>query len=58
MGRSVGVLQEQGAGLPDLALPLGLQLNKLQRLLEGDSEQEAGKELKASQLGLQLGIIR
>ncbi|XP_047401222.1 glutamine-rich protein 2 isoform X2 [Sciurus carolinensis] len=54
-------LQEQLKSLKALAKEVRqerAQLNKLQRLLEGDSEREAGKELKASQLGLQLGIIR
>uniref|UniRef100_UPI004038745C glutamine-rich protein 2 n=1 Tax=Callospermophilus lateralis TaxID=76772 RepID=UPI004038745C len=54
-------LQEQLKSIKTLAKEVRqerAQLNKLQRILEGDSDQEAGKELKASQLSLQLGIIR
>ncbi|KAM6175990.1 glutamine-rich protein 2 [Erethizon dorsatum] len=34
------------------------KLDKIQRILEGDSEQVTGKELKSGQLGLQLGVLR
>ncbi|KAM5272744.1 glutamine-rich protein 2 [Ctenodactylus gundi] len=34
------------------------KLDKMQRVLEGDDGQGIGKELKASQLGLQLGTLR
>uniref|UniRef100_A0A8D2DS39 Glutamine rich 2 n=1 Tax=Sciurus vulgaris TaxID=55149 RepID=A0A8D2DS39_SCIVU len=51
-------LQEQLKSIKTLAKEVRQERAQLQRLLEGDSEREAGKELKASQLGLQLGIIR
>nr|XP_027811539.1 glutamine-rich protein 2 [Marmota flaviventris] len=54
-------LQEQLKSIKTLAKEVQqerAQLNKLQRILEGDSDREAGKELKAGQLSLQLGIIR
>ncbi|XP_022445228.1 glutamine-rich protein 2 [Delphinapterus leucas] len=34
------------------------KLEKVNRILEGEGEQETGKEVKAGQLGLQLGILR
>ncbi|XP_012517697.1 PREDICTED: glutamine-rich protein 2 [Propithecus coquereli] len=34
------------------------KLDRLQRIMEGEGEQEAGKELKSGQLSLQLGVLR
>ncbi|XP_057572734.1 glutamine-rich protein 2 [Hippopotamus amphibius kiboko] len=34
------------------------KLEKMNRIVEGDGEQETGKEVKAGQLNLQLGILR
>ncbi|KAF5921052.1 hypothetical protein HPG69_010856 [Diceros bicornis minor] len=34
------------------------KLERMQKVLEGDGEQEIGKEMKTSQLSLQLGILR
>ncbi|KAM8784460.1 LOW QUALITY PROTEIN: glutamine-rich protein 2 [Rhynchonycteris naso] len=35
-----------------------VKLDKVQRILEGEEDQEMGKEVKAGQLGLQLGVLR
>lgn len=60
-GRTCSGFRNWGdSDLPDPPLPLGLQLDKLQRLLENGAsgEQEAGKEPKTNQLNFQLGMLR
>ncbi|XP_033623176.1 glutamine-rich protein 2 isoform X2 [Fukomys damarensis] len=54
-------LQEQMKTIKALAKEVHQEkakVEKMQRILEGDGEQVAGKELKAGQLGLQLGLLR
>lgn len=48
----------ENSNLPDAPLPLCLQLDRMQRILEDEGHLDVGKEIKASQLGLQLGILR
>lgn len=43
---------------PDLPLPLGLQTERMQKILEGNGEHETGKDTKDGSLSLQLGILR
>uniref|UniRef100_G1SJ48 Glutamine rich 2 n=1 Tax=Oryctolagus cuniculus TaxID=9986 RepID=G1SJ48_RABIT len=54
-------LQEQIKGLKALAKEFRQEkakLEKIQRMMEGDGEQESGKEVRNGQLSLQLGILR
>uniref|UniRef100_A0A2K5IP39 DUF4795 domain-containing protein n=1 Tax=Colobus angolensis palliatus TaxID=336983 RepID=A0A2K5IP39_COLAP len=54
-------LQEQLKTVKTLAKEVRQEkakVERLQRILEGEGNQEAGKELKAGELGLQLGVLR
>uniref|UniRef100_A0A8C0PLB7 DUF4795 domain-containing protein n=1 Tax=Canis lupus familiaris TaxID=9615 RepID=A0A8C0PLB7_CANLF len=54
-------LQEQLKTLKSLTKEVRQEkakLDRMQRILEGDGEQEIGKEMKDGQLSLQLGILR
>ncbi|XP_037849061.2 glutamine-rich protein 2 isoform X1 [Chlorocebus sabaeus] len=54
-------LQEQLKTVKTLAKELRqekVKVERLQRILEGEGNQEAGKELKAGELRLQLGVLR
>nr|XP_023412646.1 glutamine-rich protein 2-like [Loxodonta africana] len=54
-------LQEQMKGLKSVAKEVRQEkakLDRLQRILEGEGMQEPGKEVKAGQLSLQLGVLR
>nr|XP_025855262.1 glutamine-rich protein 2 [Vulpes vulpes] len=54
-------LQEQLKTLKSLTKEIRQEkakLDRMQRILEGDGEQEIGKEMKDGQLSLQLGILR
>lgn len=48
----------ENSRLPDPPFPLGLQLDKVQRVLEGEGERGKGEEMKGGQLSLQLGSLR
>lgn len=48
----------ENSSLPDPPLLSGLLLDQMQKILEAEKHLEMGKEMKAGQLGLQLGILR
>lgn len=48
----------ENSNSPDPPFLLGLLLDKMQKILENEKHLEMGKEMKASQLGLQLSILR
>lgn len=50
--------EPENSNLPDPPLQLGLLLDKVQKILENEKQLEMGKEMKTSQLGLQLSILR
>lgn len=50
--------ETEDSNLPDPPLLLCLLPDKMQKILDNEKHLELGKETKASQLGLQLGILR